>query len=81
MSLRDLVAMARARLESEWAQTGVIAAAAHTAMGGKFDPMRFIPPAYRAKAGTARRKTAEELESESRIAWRCLDRFFGKRRR
>ena len=78
MSLRDLALMARAKLESEWARTGVIAAAASSAFGGKFEPMKFIPPAYRPGVVAAKPKTEAELESESKRAWRMLDRFFGK---
>jgi len=78
MSLRDLATMARAKLESEWARAGVIAAAAHTGMlGGKFEPLKFIPPAYHSHADPER-KSPEQRASESRLAWRMLDRFFGK---
>lgn len=81
MSLRELVIMAQARQEAEWARSGVIAAiSAISFAGGRFDPMKFIPPAFRPKATVPRKKTAAELESESRIAWRCLDQFFGKKR-
>ncbi len=74
--------MSMARQQAEWAQTGVVAAAAHTAFGGgKFNPLLFIPPAFRPDAQEKTRpKTAEELESESKRAWAILDRVFGKKR-
>lgn len=79
MSLRDLATMAKSRLQSEWARAGVIAAAANTAFGGKFDPMQFIPPSYRPDYIPPRPLTKAELESESRIAWRVVNQFFSKR--
>lgn len=77
MTLRELGWMVQSRQKSEWFRTGIIAAAAKTALGGKFRPLLFIPPSLRPEAEPPKTKTKAEKESESRLAWLCLDRYFG----
>jgi hypothetical protein len=64
-----------AREQGEWIRAGVVAAAFR---GG--NPMRFVPPCYRPGATGPVKKSAAEVEVESRMAWAALDAWFGKKR-
>lgn len=77
MTLRELGWMAHARQKAEWLRAGIMAAASKSAFGGEFKPLSFIPPSLRPEPELPREKTPEEMEVESKLAWRCLNRYFG----
>lgn len=71
--------MAMARERAEWQRAAVAVAFTVNRSGmarEAMNPAEMIPAQFRV-AEVTRRKTAEEVESESRLAWHVLDTVFG----
>jgi hypothetical protein len=74
--------MAAARQRSEWLRGAVLTAWLINRNGFTKDavsPLQMIPPCFRPPPEPPRKLTAEELESESRLAWNLLNTCFGRR--
>lgn len=72
--------MATARQRAEWMRVGVAVAWVVNKSGfakEAISPWSVIPEPYRPPPPPKRVLTPEERESESRLAWGVMDRFFG----
>lgn len=76
--MRALFRMAMARERAEWTRSAVHTAILINRNGftkEPVSPVTLIPPQFRPPPEPARERTPEQMESESRRAWKLLDRF------
>ena len=70
--------MGLARQRAEWARTGVTVSWLVAAFTGKnIDPNKVIPPQFRPQKQPPPKKSQAQIESESRRAWKLMERAFG----
>lgn len=71
--------MSESRQKSDWVKVGIAVAWLVNRNGWTkeaISPADVIPEAYRPEAVEEVPKTPEQVEEESRIAWRLLDQYF-----
>lgn len=70
--------MAMAKQRAEWVRTGVMVSWLVAAFSGKnIHPNKVIPPQFRPPKPPPPQKSKVQIESESRRAWKLMERAFG----
>jgi len=70
--------MALARQRAEWARTGVTVSWLVAAFSGKnIHPNKIIPKQFQPPQQPPPKKSKAQIESESRRAWKLMERAFG----